>query len=145
VAIRTSPGTNRRSAQDAYDAPVSDLWQGVLFCHLLAMAFFAGGQLMLAAVIVPAARRTGDEETLRAIARRFGAGSLVALAVLLATGIAMASHYDLWGEGVLQAKLVLVATVIALTIAHTRYPRAHAISGLIFAATIAIVWLGLEI
>jgi hypothetical protein len=57
----------------------------------------------------------------------------------------MASHYDLWGEGALHAKLALVAAVIALTLAHMRYPRAHAISGLILAATIAIVWLGLEL
>jgi hypothetical protein len=55
------------------------------------MAFFVGGQMMLAAVVVPVGRRSGDRESLRLIARRFGYGTLVALLVLVATGTAMAS------------------------------------------------------
>jgi uncharacterized membrane protein len=124
---------------------VTDFWQGILYLHLLAMAFFVGGQLLLAAAVVPIERANPDPERMRAIARRFGVGSLVALSVLLATGIAMASHFHLWDSGTLQAKLSLVALVIGLTLVHLRFPRAHALQGAIFLATLAIVWLGLEL
>ena len=123
----------------------ADLWQGVLYMHLLAMAFFVGGQLLLGVAVVPVERLNPDPERLRGIARRFGYGSLVALAVLLATGIAMASHYGLWDSGTLQTKLGLVGLVFALALAHLRYPRAHALQAAILLATLAIVWLGLDI
>ena len=54
-----------------------------LYLHLLAMAFFVGGQLFLVAAVVPALRGSEDREPMRAIARRFGQGSLVALGVLV--------------------------------------------------------------
>jgi putative copper export protein len=124
---------------------VDDFWQAVLYVHLVAMAFFVGGQLMLAAAVVPVERANPDPERMRAVARRFGYGALIALATLLATGAAMASHFHLWSSGTLQAKLSLVALVIVLTLVHLRYPRAHALQALIFLATLAIVWLGLDL
>ncbi|HUA69886.1 MAG TPA: hypothetical protein VMA96_02345 [Solirubrobacteraceae bacterium] len=51
-------------------------WNGVLWLHLLAMAFFVGGQLMLAAVVVPVLRGLEDRAALRAAARRFGIGTV---------------------------------------------------------------------
>jgi uncharacterized membrane protein len=122
-----------------------DLWQGVLYLHLLAMAFFVGRQLLIAVAVVPIERNYPDPVRLRAIARRFGLGSLIALGVLLATGIAMASHYQLWDSTTLQLKLSLVAGVLVLTVLHLRHPRAHVLQGAIFAATLVIVWLGLEL
>jgi putative copper export protein len=122
----------------------ADLWQGVLYLHLLAMSFFVGGQLLLEVAVVPVERNNPDPVRLRAIARRFGLGSLMALGVLLATGVAMASHYQLWDSGTLQLKLGLVAGVLVLTVLHLRHPRAHALQGAIFAATLGIVWLGLD-
>lgn len=68
------------------------LWQGVHYLHLLAMAFFVGGQLVVVAAVMPVERRYSDRTRLRAIARRFGIGSLLALVVLAATGSAMAAH-----------------------------------------------------
>jgi uncharacterized membrane protein len=122
-------------------------WELVRWLHLLAMAFFVGGQLVLAAAVVPAFRRTegADRAPLRAIARGFGLGTLVAIAVLLVTGAAMASHYDDWGERALQVKLGLVALAAVLVLAHMRRPQAHALEGLVFVVSLAIVWLGVAI
>jgi uncharacterized membrane protein len=124
-----------------------DLWQGVLYHHLLAMAFFVGGQLVFGIAVVPILRSDPDPERtrMRAVARRFGYGSLIALGVLVATGWAMASHYDLFSSSTLQWKLGLVALVIGLTLLHLRFPKLHALQGAILLASLAIVWLGLEL
>ena len=119
-------------------------WLVVRFLHVLAMAFFVGGQLMLAAAVVPALRG-GDREALRSVARRFGWGTLVAIAVLLLTGAMMASHYDLWDSGTLQVKLGLVAVTAALVVWHMRRPQMHVLEALTFVASLAIVWLGLSL
>jgi uncharacterized membrane protein len=125
-----------------------DFWQAVLYLHLLAMAFFVGGQLVFGIAVVPVLR--GDEadparERMRGIARRFGYGSLVALGVLVLTGWAMASHYDLWDSSTLQWKLGLVVLVIGLALLHLRRPKMHALQGAILLASLVIVWLGLEL
>jgi uncharacterized membrane protein len=109
------------------------------------MAFFVGGQLVFAVAIVPVERTAPDRERMRAIARRFGYGSLAALGVLIATGWAMAAHFDLFGDATLQVKLGLVATVVLLTLLHLRRPRLHALQATILVASLAIVWLGLEL
>ncbi len=118
----------------------STLWRAVLFLHLVAMAFFLGGQLLLAAAVVPALRGDENREQLRAVARRFGWGSLIALGVLIATGTAMASHLDLWSDGTLHVKLTLVAVVLVLVGLHLRFSRAHLLQAAIFLVTLAIVW-----
>jgi uncharacterized membrane protein len=115
-------------------------WQAILYLHLVAMAFFLGGQLLLAAAIVPVLRGEENREQLRAVARRFGWGSLVALGVLIGTGIAMASHLEIWDDGTLHVKLALVALAVVLTGVHLRYPRAHLLRAAIFLVTLAIVW-----
>jgi uncharacterized membrane protein len=122
-----------------------DLWQGVLYLHLLAMAFFVGGQLVFAAAVLPALRGDQNRERMRAIARRFGYGSLLALAVLVLSGWALASHLDLFGSSTLQWKLALVGLVVVLTIAHLRWPRLHALQAAVLLASLTIVWLGLDL
>jgi uncharacterized membrane protein len=124
-----------------------DFWQVVLYLHLLAMAFFVGGQLVFGIAVVPVLRNDPDpeRERMRGVARRFGYGSLIALGVLVITGWAMASHYDLWDSSTLQWKLALVALVVGLTIVHLRRPKLHALQGVILLASLAIVWLGLEL
>jgi uncharacterized membrane protein len=114
----------------------------VRFLHLLAMAFFVGGQLFLVAAVVPALRGEPDRERLRTIARRFGWGTLAAIAVLLGTGTALASHFDRWDSGTLQVKLALVVAVAGLVAWHLRRPQWHALEGAIFVVSLAIVWLG---
>src|SRR4029079_1996544 len=97
-----------------------DTWTLIRFLHIVALAFFVGGQLVLVVAIVPAVRRAGDDELMLAVARRFGLGSLVAILVLVATGAAMASHFGRWHDSVLPVKLMLVvlcgvANVFTLT------------------------------
>jgi uncharacterized membrane protein len=116
-----------------------------LYLHLLAMAYFVGGQLFLVAAVVPALRGAEDREPVRAIARRFGQGSLVALAVLVVTGSAMASDDDLWGSSTLHVKLALVLLAIALVLVHARRPQQHAYEGAIFVVSLVIVALGLTL
>ncbi|MBS1869506.1 MAG: hypothetical protein JSS99_07575 [Actinobacteria bacterium] len=124
---------------------MSTWWTAVRWLHLVAMAFFVGGQLFLAAVVVPALRGAETRPQLRTVARRFGAGTLVAIGVLIATGAAMAGHYRLWSDGTLHVKLALVALVGVLVVWHMRRPQLHALEGLIFLGSLAIVWLGVTI
>jgi putative copper export protein len=118
-------------------------WEAIRWLHLLAMAFFVGGQLFLAVCVVPVVR--GDRPRIQAVARRFGWGTLVALGVLLATGAAMASHFHDWGRGTLHVKLVLVAVAGALVLAHMKRPGDHWMEGLVFVVSLAIVWLGVAL
>ena len=84
----------------------------VRYLHLLAMAVFVGGQLVLAVAVVPGLR-VRDREGLRAVARRFGWASLGrARSVLAATGAAMAD----WDRGLLHVKLALVALTVVLIV-----------------------------
>lgn len=117
----------------------------IRYLHLLAMAFFVGGQLFLAAAVVPALRGEADRERLRAVARRFGFGTLLAIAVLIGTGIPMASHFHQWDSGTLHAKLALVAAVAALVVWHIRRPQLHALEAGVFVGSLAIVWLGVSL
>ena len=118
-------------------------WEAIRWLHLLAMAFFVGGQLFLAVCVVPVVR--GDRPRIQAVARRFGWGTLVALAVLLATGAAMASHFGDWSSGTLQIKLALVALIGLLVVVHMRRSGDHWMEGLIFVASLAVVWLGVAL
>jgi uncharacterized membrane protein len=120
-------------------------WNGVLWLHLLAMAFFVGGQLMLAAIVVPVLRGGADRAPLRVAARRFGVGTLLAVGVLALTGAAMASHYHRWSDSALQVKLGLVVLVFGLIGVHMRRPEWHVLDAAIFAVSLAIVWLGIVV
>lgn len=124
---------------------MSGFWQAVLYLHLLAMAFFVGGQLVFGLAVVPILRQDEDRTRMREVARRFGYGSLTALGVLLVTGWAMASHFKLFDDSTLQWKLALVGLVIALTLLHLRWGKAHFLQAAILLTTLVIVWLGVEL
>jgi uncharacterized membrane protein len=113
--------------------------------HLLAMAFFVGGQLLLAVAVVPVERQASAPERLRAIARRFGWGTLVAIGALAATGAALATRFGQWEDGTLHLKLGLVLLVAALIVWHMRRPELRALDGAIFVVSLGIVWLGVSL
>jgi putative copper export protein len=121
------------------------VWNAVLWLHLVAMAFFVGGQLMLAAVVVPVLRGREGGVPLRAAARRFGIGALLAVLVLVGTGAAMATHYHRWSDSTLDVKLGLVVLVVVLIHLHMRRPTWHVIDAAIFAVSLAIIWLGIVV
>jgi uncharacterized membrane protein len=121
-----------------------DGWLLVRFLHLLGLAFFVGGQLFLVVAAVPALR--GEQEgRMRALARRFGIGTVVALVVLVATGVAMADHYGRWGEDVLNAKLALIVLVGVLLVFHTLTPRSRVLAGATLLSSLLVVWLGIDL
>ena len=122
---------------------MAELWLFVRALHLIAMAFFVGGQLFLVAALVPVERRSPEPERMRRVARRFAYGTLVAVGVLIATGIALAANFAQWGRPALHVKLALVTVTAVLIIWHIRSPGLRALEGAIFAASLAIVWLGL--
>jgi uncharacterized membrane protein len=121
-----------------------DEWTLIRFLHLLGIGFFVGGQIMLATVVVPALRDQ-DRELMRAAARRFGVASVVALAVIVATGVAMASEFDRWGDSILGWKVGLLALVLVLTGLHAVTPYRRALSMAVLATSLVIVWLGVEL
>jgi uncharacterized membrane protein len=117
----------------------------VRFLHVLALTFFVGGQLMLVVAVVPVLRREADPAAMRAIARRFGIGSLVALAVLAATGAAMADRYDCWGDSLLQIKLMFVVLIGVLVALHVAAPGSRWLAIAVFASTLVTLWLGVNL
>lgn len=121
-----------------------DIWTVVRFLHLLAIAFFVGGQLMLVSVVTPALRGQ-DSALMRNAAKRFGIGSAVALAVIVATGAAMASHFDRWGDTTLHWKIGLLVVVFILTGLHTKTPYTRALSLAVLALSLVIFFLGVTL
>ncbi len=122
----------------------TDAWTLVRFLHVLALAFFVGGQIMLVAAVVPVLRGR-EASTMRAVTRRFGIGSLVALAILVATGVAMADHFSRWGDDTLNAKLGVVVLLGVLTGLHIATPHSRAVSVAVFASSLLVVWLGMAL
>lgn len=121
-----------------------ELWELVRFLHIVALALFVGGQIMLVVAIVPALRGQ-PEEVMVGVARRFGIASAVAIVILLATGIAMASHYSRWQDETLQAKLAVLVLVAVLTGLHIATPHSRALSIALTASSLLVVWLGVAL
>jgi uncharacterized membrane protein len=119
-------------------------WELVRFLHLLGVALFVGGQLMLVLVVTPALRGQ-DPALMRGAARRFGIVSVAALLVIVATGAAMASHFDRWSDAKLHWKIGLLVLVFVLTGLHTRVPYARAISYAVLVISLVIFWLGVAL
>jgi uncharacterized membrane protein len=124
---------------------VDDLWQAIRWAHLIAMAFFVGGQLVIGTVLLPVVRQGGDPAVMRAAGRRFGQLTVGAAVVLAGTGIAMADHFGQWNSSTLHLKLGLVALVAVLVGWHIRRPTWHWLAALALIVSLVIVWLGLTL
>lgn len=117
-----------------------DFW---LFLHLVAMAFFVGGQLMLAAVVVPVVRGGDNPDAMKAVARRFGIGSAVAIGVLILSGLIMASHYNLWSVPEFHIKMTLFLAVLVALALHIKFSNSHVLMAVTFLLTLGVVWTGI--
>ncbi|WP_020523067.1 hypothetical protein [Catelliglobosispora koreensis] len=108
-----------------------DLWVLARFVHVVGAAFWVGGQLLLALVVMPLARRQLDSEIrhhlMAAAGRRFARLTLaVALPLQIGTGIALAAHNSVtWaslaepGYGrTLAAKLGLLTIAMMFAAGH---------------------------
>jgi putative copper export protein len=120
-------------------------WTFIRFLHVVGIVFFVGGQLVLLTAVTPVLRRGGDDTAMRSIARRFGIGSLIALGVIIATGVAMASHLRAWDRPVLQAKLMVLVLIGVLTALHIISAKTRVISIALVASSLLVVWLGLKL
>ena len=90
------------------------------FVHLLSAAIWVGGQAALF-IAVPVIRSSAPSEAgriLGTIGRRFGAIAGPALLLLLVTGMAQASHFDLWSAREVREKLAILIVVLILTAIH---------------------------
>lgn len=119
-----------------------DFW---LFLHLVAMAFFVGGQLMLAAVVVPVVRGGPDDTEMKDVARRFGIGSAIAIAVMIVSGIVMASHYNLFSTPEFHIKMTLFVAVLVALGLHMKFSGSHVLMAVTFLLTLGVVWTGIAL
>lgn len=117
---------------------MDDLWTLVRFGHLLAVAVWVGGILIMGAVVVPAVRagqeRAVARSTIVAVARRFGILAGIAWVALLGTGLALLHHRGItpaelpdsdYGRRVLIKLMLLLAMgVVAGVHALWQGPRA---------------------
>jgi putative copper export protein len=114
----------------------------IRWLHLLAMAVFVGGQLMLAAVVVPVMR--GDDR-MRLIARNFGMATVAAIALAVVTGMSLASQLDRWQDPNLHAKLGLLVLVGVVIAVHMRRPGSRVLGIAMLVISLAIVAFGVAL
>jgi uncharacterized membrane protein len=109
-------------------------WTIVRFVHLLSAAIWVGGQAALFLAVPVIRQHTPDPGViLGTIGRRFGGLAGPALVLLLVTGMAQASHFDLWDAGEVHGKLTIWIVVFLLTGVHgvigARIARARSADG----------------
>jgi uncharacterized membrane protein len=125
------------------------VWTAIRFVHVLSAVAWVGVQLTLFALF-PVLRRQLEAEQFRVVARSAGmrlAGvAVLALPLLLATGLAMASHEVPSDErGWVIAKLVIWVLVLAVFAGHAATAartRRVWLSGAMLALSLAAVFIG---
>jgi putative copper export protein len=116
----------------------------VYYLHLLGAAVWVGG-LIVVAILVPVIRRlTDDVEVVRAVARRFGTVSWVALGVQVTTGTIMILDRAWTGPLAVKIGLVMISAMLAVwhaVAAREQRPATRgAIQGGILTLGLVIVW-----
>lgn len=119
-----------------------DFWDVLLTIHLLAMAFFVGGQLVLATVLVPVLK--GKPE-MKLAARRFGHASGVALLLSILTGAYLATHYKEWGDTILQVKIATLIVLFGVMAYHMQNGAKRWAEPVMATLSLAIVVLGVAL
>jgi putative copper export protein len=95
------------------------VWTLVRFLHLSAAAIWVGGQVALFLAVPPIrAFAANAREITATIGRRFGVVAGPALLVLLLTGIAQATHLDMWDRRQVREKLAILILILILTAVH---------------------------
>ena len=102
-----------------YRVPFPVMWILVRFLHLSAAAIWVGGQVALFLAVPPIRQAASNaNQIVGVIGRRFGMVAEPALLVLLLTGMAQASHLDMWDRRQVQEKLTTLIIIVALTGVH---------------------------
>ena len=65
--------------------------------------------------------------------------------MVIATGVAMTSHFSLWYSDILRFKLVVLVHVAVLLALHVLTPTSRAVSHSVAAASLLVVWLGVKL
>lgn len=121
----------------------------LFYFHVLGATVWIGGLIVVAALVPAVRKATTDREVVRAVARRFGVVSWVALGVLVITGTIQALDYPWTRTLMLKVGLVLVSAVLAAF--HTVMARQHspavrgAIQGVILILALVILWLAVNL
>ncbi|MDO9353417.1 MAG: hypothetical protein Q7T55_06965 [Solirubrobacteraceae bacterium] len=119
-----------------------DFWDVLRAIHLLAMAFFVGGQIMLVAVLVPLFK--GKPE-MKLVARRFLHTSGAALILLILTGVYLAGHEGQWDNPTLWVKIGFLVAIFGLVGFHAKNPDKRWVDPILGVFSLVIVFLGVAL
>lgn len=118
----------------------------LLYLHILGAAVWVGGLIVVGALVPAIRAQTDDMEVVRAVARRFGLVSWIALTVQVTTGSLML--FDRVWTTTLSVKIGLVVASAIFAAWHSLFARQQspalrgAIQGIILILALVIVWLG---
>lgn len=121
----------------------------LLYLHILGAAVWVGGLIVVGALVPVIRDATEGSEVVRAVARRFGVVSWIALAVQVTTGSLML--FDRVWSTTLTVKIGLVIVSAILAAWHSVFARQQTpavrggIQGMILLLALVIVWLAIQL
>lgn len=121
----------------------------LLYLHILGAAVWVGGLIVVGALVPVIRDATRGSEVVRAVARRFGVVSWIALAVQVTTGSLML--FDRVWSTTLTVKIGLVIVSAILAAWHSLFARQQTpavrggIQGMILLLALVIVWLAIQL